>query len=221
MRFRTSYTRGLLLFAIVLAGCGAPNPGGVYRSLSKGEVCVANVRLNSSVVLLRNDWSAFVTANEIKSDEQRLNKAMGMWQQAIMAAFSRKLVDDLRSAGLKTTAESEVGSCGERDSTRIRTYLEVGFVYRTINSSTFAPFAIASVGLAQQGVARPTYLRTYRVSNRSLGLLFTTERSETSYELKKIDSDVLELSSAKDALGAISVQIARQIASGLLIRPPA
>lgn len=213
-------TVSLAACLLLLIGCASSSPTKISLN-SNTKFTFTEPRSAPILRMKPSDWSVFFSAHELNIEEGKLNYTTESSYPRITKKFSESFVQALR----KHNYNVETTSADTRDSDTqgvvknivISSYLEAGFVYKTIGSDTYEPYVEAVVAMRYSD-GTPLFRKLVVVSNRSFNLFMKTIPSMNQYDFHNIQEISGGSDKAVDALEGLAAELGNYYVEELITK---
>lgn len=215
----------LFLFSFLLSGCALRQPNIGANELGIKNIVFIEPRIEKTkeLKLIRPDWAGFISADELIAEQFEINGVLPSWADKVTVGFSDSFVNLLKTNGYmvtRLTHEEYVSRASPAETAIVvSSFIQPGFVYKTITSKVYKPYVLVSMSAA---VDDRRFLRkqVFVATDRSFNFFMTNLPASTPYDFPSIGSLRAAPQPALEALATLSRQLGKTLASDLLDRNP-
>lgn len=210
----------LVLLGVFMSGCALRQPNIGANELGIKNIIFIEPRTENAkqLKLIRPDWAGFVSADELIAEQFEINAVLPSWTDKVTSSFSDSFINLLRVNGYtvnRMTHEEYVSRAATGTVIVVRSFVQPGFVYKTIASKVYKPYVLVSMSGAvdDRGFLRK---QVFVATDRSFNFLMTNLPADTAYDFPSIASLRTAPQPALDALATLSRQLGEALAANLL-----
>jgi len=205
----------LASFMWLVVGCASTSRGAIAR-LQATRISFLAPDYAPELRMETGDWPALDSAATIERERARASARFRRWHEVAVPSFADALVSALRGHGVAVDRLTDVMSPDRSPSLPfVRCFLSAGFVYKTLTSSTYAPFVSGVLGVWDpNGVI--VYRKLYVASDRSINLFITRLPPATPLLLDDVASLDGDPEPGLNAFRLLAQQLGEKFAADLL-----
>ena len=210
---RRMVTSSLLM---LLAGCSTERPRGPLSTLASRRIVFLEPLYSADLKLNVSPLSAPISAAALAKEEADLNARSFAWRETVVRSFAESFASSLRERNMEAVQVRQEAQpwIQQNAEPMIRSFLTAGFVYKTLNAPSYAPYVQVVLEFLAQGGA-VTYHQLYVATDRPFNPFMKILQPTAPYLLPDIGSLSTAPAPALDALAALAAQIGGKFAADL------